>query len=937
MTEFSSRTRREATPGPTALRRGAAEPGRPRRLRTSAALLAAGAVVAALAAPAVTASAATETTLSRTGWTASASTNSAAGDAPANAIDGNTNSRFSSDAVAATGMWFQVDLGSSKSFNQVVMDSTNWAGDTAPGYKVEVSNDGTNFTVVDTEAAATGTETATFADQTDRYIRIVLTGNSTGAWWSIGEFNLATDGGTGTGGGGGGTGGGTETTLSRTGWTASASTNSGAGDAPANAIDGNAGTRYSSDAAAAPGMWFQVDLGSSKSFNQVVMDSTNWAGDTAPGYKVEVSNDGTNFTVVDTEAGHATSETATFADQTDRYVRILLTTASTGAWWSIGEFNLATDGGTGTGGGGTGTPPPPTGGSLGANVIVFSPTQAQADIQNQLNTIANQQVDNEFGTQRYALFFKPGTYGSTANPLVFTVGYYTEVAGLGKNPGDVTINGSINAFNRCQGGGFSNCNATDNFWRSVNNLTVNVSGNTGCYSGDDFWAASQASPMRRVHMNGNVTLMDYCTGAPDYASGGFISDSQFTGGGITNGSQQQYLTRNTALDGWSNGVWNQVFSGDTGAPAQSFAANSGASGGPNPYTTLATSPVTQEEPYLYTDAAGNYNVFVPAKQTNSTGPTWLNGSTPGTSLPLSTFYVVNASSTVDQINAALNAGDNLLFTPGVYNVPSTIQVTHPDTKIIGLGFPTLIPTNGNTTMSVADVDGVNVSAIIFDAGPVKSPSLLQIGTQGSTVSHANDPVTVDDVFLRVGGATVGSVTTAFIDNSNNSIIDDMWSWRADHGAGGGVWTSDQADTGVIVNGNNVTAYGLVSEHYQKDEAIWNGQGGTVIFFQNENPYEVPSQAAWMASGTQKGYPAFHVANNVTSFQGYGMGAYSYFNQGVDIHSSMAFQAPNNPGVQFHDILTVFLNGNGGIDSVINGTGAAVSPTFGGPSNVVSYP
>jgi hypothetical protein len=165
----------------------------------------------------------------------------------------------------------------------------------------------------------------------------------------------------------------------------------------------------------------------------------------------------------------------------------------------------------------------------------------------------------------------------------------------------------------------------------------------------------------------------------------------------------------------------------------------------------------------------------------------------------------------------------------------------------------------------------------------------------------------------------------------------VWAWRADHGAGAGSWTSNEGPTGVVVNGDDVTAYGLAVEHFQKNETVWNGQGGEVIFFQNEMPYEVPSQSAWMAGPTQKGYPAFYIPKHVTSFQGYGMGSYSFFNQGVDIHSSMAFQAPNTPGVQFHDLLTVFLNGSGGIDSVINGTGDPVLSGSSGQSDVVTYP
>jgi hypothetical protein len=144
-----------------------------------------------------------------------------------------------------------------------------------------------------------------------------------------------------------------------------------------------------------------------------------------------------------------------------------------------------------------------------------------------------------------------------------------------------------------------------------------------------------------------------------------------------------------------------------------------------------------------------------------------------------------------------------------------------------------------------------------------------------------------------------------------------------------------------VNGDNVNAYGLFVEHYQKNEVIWNGQNGEDVFFQNEMPYDPPSQAAWMSSPTTQGYPAFLVSPNVTSFQGYGMGSYSFFNQHVPIFATQAFRSPTTAGVQFHDLLTVFLdpaNGSGGILSVINGVGGsstAANPDV--PVDVVSYP
>ena len=884
--------------------------------------------------------AASETALSEAGWVASASTSSAAADAPANAIDNNVGTRYSSDAVQASGMWFQVNMGSAQTFNQITLDSGNWPGDYAVGYNVQVSTNGTTFTTVATGTGTTALETSTFANQTAQYVRVQLTAASTGPWWSIDQFNVYAGAGSSptTAAPTGGACGTTDLALNKT---ATASSTENAGTPASDAVDGNTGTRWSS--AFSDPQWLEVDLGSSQAICKV---SLNWETAYASAFQIQTSNDNSTWTsIYSTTTGTGGVQNLTVSG-TGRYIRVYGTARATQYGYSIWEFDVY--GGSNPTAPPTTTPPtttpptttpptnpaPPTGGSLGSNVIVFTPSESEATIQSQLNSLGTQQNPNQFGTQRYELLFQPGTYGTAASPLDFQLGYYEAVEGLGQNPSQTVINGTIDSYNQCPGGDQTNCNATDNFWRSVSNLTINVAGLTGCFAGDEVWAASQASPMRRTIINGNTTLMDFCDGSPDYASGGFIADSKLNGA-VTNGSQQQYYVRNTNINSWSNAVWNQVFSGDPGAPAQSFASNSGDSGGPNSYTTLATTPVSQEEPYLYTDASGNYNVFVPSAQTNSNGPSWANGNTPGTSLSLNTFYVVNASSTIGNINGALSAGDNLLFTPGVYSYNQTINVTKADTKIIGLGFATVVPSAGQTTINVADVGGVNISGLILDAGPTTSPTLLTIGTQGSSVSHASDPVSVDDVFFRIGGATAGSVTDAFIDNSNNSILDDIWSWRADHGAGAGTWTGDTSDTGLTVNGNNVTATGLAVEHYQKNETVWNGQGGTVIFFQNENPYEVPSQAAWMSSATQDGYPAFYIPSGVTSFNGYGMGSYSYFDQGVAIENAMAFQAPNVSGINFHDLLTVFLNGSGGIQSVINGTGTAVSPTNGGPSDVVS--
>src|SRR5439155_22284843 len=128
----------------------------------------------------------------------------------------------------------------------------------------------------------------------------------------------------------------------------------------------------------------------------------------------------------------------------------------------------------------------------------------------------------------------------------------------------------------------------------------------------------------------------------------------------------------------------------------------------------------------------------------------------------------------------------------------------------------------------------------------------------------------------------------------------------------------------------------------KYEVVWNGNNGTDICFQNEMPYDPPSQAAWMEAPGVDGYAAFKVADTVRSFGGYGMGSYSFFNQGVDIFAARAFEVPDTlPPSSLHDLLTVFLDaskGSGGILHVVNNTGGSstkANPDV--PVTVVSYP
>ncbi|WP_410666481.1 chitobiase/beta-hexosaminidase C-terminal domain-containing protein [Amycolatopsis sp. cmx-4-68] len=553
--------------------------------------------------------------------------------------------------------------------------------------------------------------------------------------------------------------------------------------------------------------------------------------------------------------------------------------------------------------------------NFGPNVRIFDPGMSAATIQAQLDTDFNNQKDTltaQFAERRVAHLFKPGTYNNVHD----NVGFYTSVAGLGQNPGDVLINGdvTVDAFNASDNGV-----ALQNFWRSAENLAVVPSG------GNERWAVAQAAPFRRMDVRGNLQLYPASYG---YASGGYIADSKVSGQAASV-SQQQWYTRDSSLGSWAGGVWNMVFSGTSGAPANTF---------PNPpETTLATTPVSRDVPYLYVDGTGKYRVFLPSLRTNASGPSWANGSTPGTSAPMSQFYVVKSGDTAASINNALAAGCNLFFTPGIYHLNQTLNVTKANTTILGIGYPTLVPDNGVNAMQVSDVDGVRLKGLLFDAGTTNSQALLTVGQSGSSANHAANPTTVQDVFFRIGGQLAGKATNSLIVNSANTIIDHIWAWRADHGNAGTVgWTTNTADTGLVVNGANVLATGLFVEHYQKYQVIWNGQGGKTIFFQNEMPYDVPNQASWNAPSGVAGYAAYKVGANVTSHEAWGLGSYCFFDTNPAVSSYHAFEVPNNSGVKFHSLLTVSLNYRGTITHVINDTGGT-TPSGTVPVNVVSYP
>ncbi|MFB8207418.1 coagulation factor 5/8 type domain-containing protein [Streptomyces sp. NPDC048567] len=545
------------------------------------------------------------------------------------------------------------------------------------------------------------------------------------------------------------------------------------------------------------------------------------------------------------------------------------------------------------------------GGDLGPNVMVFDPSTP--DIQAKVDEVFKKQESAQFGDGRYALMFKPGTYDN----INAQIGFYTSIAGLGLNPDDTTFNGDVTVD-----AGWFNGNATQNFWRSAENLALNP------VNGTDRWAVSQAAPFRRMHVKGGLNL------APDgygWASGGYIADSKIDGQ-VGPYSQQQWYTRDSSIGSWGNGVWNMTFSGVEGAPAQSFPEP--------PYTTLENTPVSREKPFLYLDG-NDYKVFVPAKRTNARGVSWANGTPQGESIPLDQFYVVKPGASAETINAAVDQGLHLLFTPGIYHVDQTINIDRANTVVLGLGLATIIPDNGVTALKVGDVDGVKLAGLLIDAGTTNSDTLVEVGPEGASASHADNPTSVQDVFVRVGGAGAGKATTGMVINSNDTIIDHTWLWRADHGEGIG-WETNRSDYGLQVNGDNVLATGLFVEHFNKYDVRWSGENGKTIFFQNEKAYDAPNQDA-VQNGDVKGFAAYKVDDSVNTHEGWGLGSYCYFNVDPSIRQDHGFEAPVKAGVKFHDLIVVSLGGQGQYNHVINDTGSPTSGTETVPSQVVSFP
>lgn len=521
---------------------------------------------------------------------------------------------------------------------------------------------------------------------------------------------------------------------------------------------------------------------------------------------------------------------------------------------------------------------------FGDNVYVFAPTDDPIEVRSVINSVYSKMETAHFTNDRYAFFFKSGTYDKN---ISLRVPFFTTFAGLGVSQDDVTV-GSVS----CEGDW--NHTSLVNFWRGVENLTL---------ANTSKWAVSQGTYLRGVHVKGDLYLYD-TDERGDYltASGGFLADSRVDGT-VYSGSQQQWFSRNSEIGAWVGGVWNMVFAGVKNAPSGSV------------YTAVDSLPILREKPRLVFEN-GNYAIKVPTLKQDS--KYYEQNANTDRTITFDNIYFAHAErDNAATINAKIAAGKHVVFLPGVYELEAPIVVNRADTVLLGTGLATLISNEGTSCLEIGDVEGVSVAGLLFDAGTKATATLAKVGNSGGS---SENPIFLYDCFFRVGG-NVSENTYAEISleiNADNVVADNVWLWRADHGDGVG-WDANNGNYGAVVSGNNVKCYGLFAEHYKKNNVLWKGNGGYVVMYQSEIAYDVPSNDRWVSDSGGKGWASFEVAQNVTQFTAFGMGIYSNFwVNGIELDS--AVRVPEKNGISLTYVCGFAMSAKGIVHNVINQDG-----------------
>ena len=578
---------------------------------------------------------------------------------------------------------------------------------------------------------------------------------------------------------------------------------------------------------------------------------------------------------------------------------------------------------------------------------------------------------HHFSTYRYAVMFTPGIYKG----IDLEVGYYSQVLGLGRTPQDVRFvdclyGPYVPALNRHLDP-MHNGSSLDTFWRSAENFQVQASKGM-------LWAVSQAAPLRRIHVQGNLKLSD---GAA-YSSGGHIANS-IVEGTIDRGTQQQFMHRNVQFKDTENGAWSMVYSGCTTTGTGELQPNNGKDG-TCAITVVSSPPLRMEKPYIAfrpTESSdhktkigdGTFALHVPKPLLASSNPQLVVGPLlDGSHEEVRDFTwvrVVAPDEPVGRIQEALDQGKDVVLAPGIFALKKTLELSKPGQVFLGIGLATLIaPTDGSPCIHVASgVPGVRVAGVMLEASERDSiscgqlSSLLEWGEPGVKDSGTHDrPGGLFDVFCRVGGYTRTekedgtplsadeikkvrksvSVDAMVRIHSGHVYGDNLWLWRADHAiltktekanypSISPIYHQAEQDefrvgTGLTVTGDDVQIYGLAVEHANGHQTVWTGERGLVVFYQCELPYGVTQETFG-----DRNFRGYLVGDNVRTHTLHAPGVYSNFrNERVQVLA--AIQHPSSPSIDIVHPFTVRLDNCFGIQSV-------VMVTDGGPASKQSLP
>jgi hypothetical protein len=609
------------------------------------------------------------------------------------------------------------------------------------------------------------------------------------------------------------------------------------------------------------------------------------------------------------------------------------------------------------------------------NVLIFSPDDDVKEIKKKISITEDTQEfyqvgempkpeptytsGNHFSSNHYALLFKPGEYKDCS----FEVGYYVQVAGLGKSAQDVKFTATdptyaSGPFVKALDKGPNSISGTAliTFWRAAENFYTNS---------PMVWAVSQAAPLRRVYINSNLQFVE----GGEYSSGGVLANAVITGS--TNfASQQQWFSRGVEFrNKVEGGAWNIVYSGCSGNAAPTSSKVNG-----NTATVVETVPkIRTEKPFITFDG-NRYKLHVPKSTVTKTVGHDLYGNedevrdfdavklgTPNAAKDDYHYNILNESDKklTDELQYALDQGKDLVLCPGIFFLTSPLVIKKPGQVILGLGLATLVaPKDGSPCVRVMPgLPGVRIAGVVLEASVqdfgsntnvncnsdgVKS--LLEWGVPGVRDEGVADrPGVMTDIFARVGGSNlVRTVSTDAVIriHSSNVMGDNLWLWRADHTRLRPGENPNAENLGkyhqtvegeayvknaLVVNGDHVIMYGLFCEHFMEDQLIWNGHNGSVVFYQCELPYDVSDE-----NFGQKNFVGYRVHDDVDSHSGHGIGVYCNFTK-EPVRVKTAIAHPHKAAIEIKLPFTKFLNNLGEISAVINNKGPAVNAGSTGPA------